>query len=814
MFVFTGTAFPQSIFFQEQFEGGVPPAGWTVVDNEGTGVVWTTIAGSGEAGNFTNGSGEAACVSSDIFGPAEFDTELRTPVLDFTNVTGVTLSFTANYQNFASLDFFDVDVSTDGGTNWTNIISWNEDHGGFRGLPGEDVSLSISALVEGQNNVVIRFHCYDPNLLDWDWYAQVDDLLITLSDADGDGVADCNDGCPHDPDKTDPGVCGCGVPDTDADGDGIPDCLLGQADTDYDGVGDLRERGPNGDNPHYDGNNDGTPDRLQAHVVSFTTYAADGPHYLTLEAPSDQRFTYAYTVRTNDPPPPPGVSLPYGFFSFGIMGMDQGGSTTVTLYLDGPPPQSYYKYGKTPQESWWDHWYEFSYNGTTGAEKAGDTLMLHLTDGDRGDHDLTANGSITDPGGPAAIEPREVLCFPHLVTGTGEETTLGIINTEAYEVDGEIAYYGENGNLLSSDTLILPPRGKLTLSPEEIPSGAASAIITADGGLVGYTRYVNPQGQRCAWPGATSWQPTVSVPHVATGEAWRTGLALTNLTDTEITVTMEDEAGMRSTLTLPSHAHSFTWLTEEDQGLTSLEATGRIGAVEVFESLSSEGDRAALLLENHFLTSLYVPSLCQGAGAFTGVGIGGSTRESTVWASVCRQDGTIEQYSLGELAPRCRMACVLSGICPEDTLWAKIKGETGVSIPFGPLPALYQGLLVYGEEDSARLGSVHLNTLRFTDGVLGVVISDTEPTFSLVNPGDDEAALLVTAYGTDGTVLGSSTVQIGAGQHLSGGLSTLLEGASLDGVTHIRISSDRNLYGCERIDTEGRMEMLPILKID
>lgn len=157
----------------------MPPAGCTVVDNEGYGVVWTTIAGSGEAGNFTNGSGEAACVSSDIFGPAEFDTELRTPVLDFTNVTGVMLSFTVNYQNFAGLDFFDVDVSTDGGISWTNIISWNEDHGGFRAPPGEDVSLNISPLVDGRNNVVIRFHHYDPNITDWDWYVQVDNLLIT-----------------------------------------------------------------------------------------------------------------------------------------------------------------------------------------------------------------------------------------------------------------------------------------------------------------------------------------------------------------------------------------------------------------------------------------------------------------------------------------------------------------------------------------------------------------------------------------------------------------------------------------------------------
>ncbi len=43
-------------------------------------------------------------------------------------------------------------------------------------------------------------------------------------DTDGDGVIDDCDLCPNDPLKSDPGLCGCGVPDFDSDGDGTPDC--------------------------------------------------------------------------------------------------------------------------------------------------------------------------------------------------------------------------------------------------------------------------------------------------------------------------------------------------------------------------------------------------------------------------------------------------------------------------------------------------------------------------------------------------------------------------------------------------------------
>ncbi len=44
-------------------------------------------------------------------------------------------------------------------------------------------------------------------------------------DDDEDDVVDEDDGCPTDPGKTEPGACGCGVPDTDADGDGVIDCV-------------------------------------------------------------------------------------------------------------------------------------------------------------------------------------------------------------------------------------------------------------------------------------------------------------------------------------------------------------------------------------------------------------------------------------------------------------------------------------------------------------------------------------------------------------------------------------------------------------
>ncbi len=45
------------------------------------------------------------------------------------------------------------------------------------------------------------------------------------TDSDSDGVPNCHDGCPDDLNKTAGGICGCNVPDVDTDLDGSADCI-------------------------------------------------------------------------------------------------------------------------------------------------------------------------------------------------------------------------------------------------------------------------------------------------------------------------------------------------------------------------------------------------------------------------------------------------------------------------------------------------------------------------------------------------------------------------------------------------------------
>lgn len=166
----------QATVFSEDFESAWPPTGWTVTDVAGSGFAnWDTATSWGES-NYTGGTGECAMACSDC-DPGAFNTVLESPTMDCSGFTGVSLDFMANFADYAGEDFFEVDVSNDGGMTWNNVLQWNEDHGSLYATPGEAVSLDISAYADGEADVRLRFHYYS-DLGTYQWYVQVDDVEV------------------------------------------------------------------------------------------------------------------------------------------------------------------------------------------------------------------------------------------------------------------------------------------------------------------------------------------------------------------------------------------------------------------------------------------------------------------------------------------------------------------------------------------------------------------------------------------------------------------------------------------------------------
>jgi len=155
------------VLFSEDFEGAFPPTGWNVVENIGS-CQWESSATTGYT-NQTGGSGLFADANSDWCGTG-MDTELWTSSFDLSAASAPVLSFHSDFNDYGGADDGYVDISTDGGATWTNLLHY--DGVDVRGPYLEQIDLSAYA---GQPNVIIRFHYVAG---DWDWYWQVDDVQI------------------------------------------------------------------------------------------------------------------------------------------------------------------------------------------------------------------------------------------------------------------------------------------------------------------------------------------------------------------------------------------------------------------------------------------------------------------------------------------------------------------------------------------------------------------------------------------------------------------------------------------------------------
>jgi len=309
------------------------------------------------------------------------------------------------------------------------------DYIGFYGT-GLDPPVSVNATVPDSGTVTFDITLSlwsDPSDLCPDDSDKTDPGIcgcgIPDTDTDSDGTPDCNDGCPNDPDKTTPGTCGCNVPDTDTDADTIADCIdsdddddgipdnddvfplddTESLDTDEDGTGDNADLDDDNDGindttelsgPNAgDGNNDGTQDHLQNNVACLESYTTQG--YVVLETPPGISLSDCQVA--DNPSPvnaPTEMNFDYGFFDFTISGLTPGGSTSLTMTLpSGVTADTYYKYSQTPANPT-DHWYEFMHDGQTGAEINANVITLHFVDALRGDDDLTQDSKVIDLGAP------------------------------------------------------------------------------------------------------------------------------------------------------------------------------------------------------------------------------------------------------------------------------------------------------------------------------------------------------------------------------------------------------------------------------
>ncbi len=217
--------------FEENFDNGLADLGdWIRFNTGPLNLDWGTtddgFCGSvnGTPGNHTGGAAEAACIDSDAAGNGVVGAFLCSPQFTVGSPTSE-LDFVYNYQVFSATgeDAFEVGIGTATPSpatigSYTVLLANDTNQGTFQSPPGVGANLDLSAFA-GQDVHICFFYGAD-----FDWYAQVDDIVVggcsASPDSDNDGVPDNEDNCifvPNGPLIPDAG----GNSQLDTDGDNI-----------------------------------------------------------------------------------------------------------------------------------------------------------------------------------------------------------------------------------------------------------------------------------------------------------------------------------------------------------------------------------------------------------------------------------------------------------------------------------------------------------------------------------------------------------------------------------------------------------------
>ncbi|MEO2032169.1 MAG: choice-of-anchor U domain-containing protein [Planctomycetaceae bacterium] len=255
-----------------------------------------------------------------------------------------------------------------------------------------------------------------------------------------------------------------------------------------DGVSDgVEGLAPNGG----DGNADGIPDGEQDYVASLPD-SDDGSFITVVSQPGAPLTQVSATTNPSPGDAPAGIQFPIGHLNFAVQLAGAGAATTVTLIPENSDSfNTYYKFGPEPGNTT-PHWYEFLYDGTTGAQFVGNTIVLHFVDGQRGDDDLTAKAVIVDPGAPgispnaAPGEPQDSdLATNQVAEGAALGTAVGITATSTDPDDDTVTY------TLADDAGgrfgINATTGVITVADDSLLDGPTTHTITvhADDGAGG-----------------------------------------------------------------------------------------------------------------------------------------------------------------------------------------------------------------------------------------------------------------------------------------------------------------------------------------
>ena len=168
----------ETLLLNETFSRGIPSA-WTIIDEgEGSGnaATWTTANPGGRSIGSPFATPFAIVDSNEAGSGSIQDEQLITPTIRANGCSRVVLEFSNQFrwQSGEQNETADVDVSTDGGSMWTNVLRMQGAHDGYTAENTKSIDIT-SAIASNPANVKIRFHYYNASN---EWWWAIDNVKV------------------------------------------------------------------------------------------------------------------------------------------------------------------------------------------------------------------------------------------------------------------------------------------------------------------------------------------------------------------------------------------------------------------------------------------------------------------------------------------------------------------------------------------------------------------------------------------------------------------------------------------------------------
>jgi hypothetical protein len=412
---------------------------------------------------------------------------------------------------------------------------------------------------------------------------------------------------------------------------------------------------------------------------------------------------------------------------------------------------------------------------------------------------------LSEPG----TEPGERLWFPVIASGAVWETEIGLINAGEEAVNVTLHGVASSGEPLPNARLerfLLPGAawevavGAAFSSPGEIGSLRAES---GGRGLAGYTLLrETATGERAAIPAVPPAAEALELPHIASGEFWRTGLALRNTTEFPQHPTIRFSTGDLVPLEFgPRESRTF-WVRDLFGGgprpdlerAVISDAEGFTGLA-LFKSEPGGGNAylSGIALREPGLASRVVPHVTGGTVWWTGLAVSHALPISNVvavepWAG----DGSPLSLLGFPVPPGGTRAGTQTSLgLPAGTQWLRLAAEATVS-----------AFAAYGRVDGAGMGGLVPPSSPFLRGVLAVPGGAAFPPAAgngwtglvFLNAQTIPASVRVSARNRDGAEIFDRRLEIPARERWVGVLAQLFPGTDPAAVASVRFDANLPLY--------------------